>query len=489
VATALRQFASGALTVDIAPPASTAGFASLPVLKILLRSSAAETDPVLPFLIWMAAEPDAARNPREALNWLLEEGAGTMPLSGQLARKTMRRICDLGRADEVNSAVNFAVQALDKNPELAAAALDGLIEGQKGKALLPSQPVSDSLAKLSSSSNPQVAARAQQLGALWGDAAALKNLLAKINDSTVPDDERIKAIQAARQTKDDSTRRGMVALLSAKTPDAVAIAAIQALSEIGGENVAQVLIGGWKAFSPAVRRASAETLAARSTWREALLGAVENKVIAPSEISATVVRSLANSTEPRIRERTAKVIGRFRESDANKLKLIAEKKKVVLAADPNLESGHEVARKTCLVCHKLHGEGAEVGPDLTGVGRSTLDALLANVIDPNQLVGKGYENTEIETRDGRTVSGRIVEDTETRIKLLSSGPKEEVIAKADIASLRTSDLSVMPEGLEQLPDADFRNLIWYILNPPQDKRPWTPALRKELFGDPLPSGR
>ena len=72
----------------------------------------------------------------------------------------------------------------------------------------------------------------------------------------------------------------------------------------------------------------------------------------------------------------------------------------------DLQSGHEIARKTCFVCHKLYGEGADVGPDLTGVGRSTLDALLANVIDPNQVIGKGYENVEVETKDGRSVSGR-----------------------------------------------------------------------------------
>jgi hypothetical protein len=32
-------------------------------------------------------------------------------------------------------------------------------------------------------------------------------------------------------------------------------------------------------------------------------------------------------------------------------------------------------------------------------------------------------------------------------------------------------------------DADFRDLIWYLLNPPGDNRAWTPALRRELFGD------
>jgi hypothetical protein len=49
--------------------------------------------------------------------------------------------------------------------------------------------------------------------------------------------------------------------------------------------------------------------------------------------------------------------------------------------------------------------------------------------------------------------------------------------------MRVSEMSVMPEGLEQMPEADFRNLIWYILNPPQDNKPLTPQRRKELVGE------
>ena len=45
----------------------------------------------------------------------------------------------------------------------------------------------------------------------------------------------------------------------------------------------------------------------------------------------------------------------------------------------------------------------------------------------------------------------------------------------------------MPEGLEQMPDADFRNMIWYILNPPQDKKPLTPERYRELIGQDKPS--
>ena len=68
------------------------------------------------------------------------------------------------------------------------------------------------------------------------------------------------------------------------------------------------------------------------------------------------------------------------------------------------------------------------------------------------------------------MSGRLIEETETRVRLLAAGPKEEVVDKTNIASKRVSELSVMPEGLENMPDEDFRNLINYILHPPQEKK-------------------
>ena len=107
--------------------------------------------------------------------------------------------------------------------------------------------------------------------------------------------------------------------------------------------------------------------------------------------------------------KSSKEFGAFLGLSDLDMELVGQKKKLIEnGGEPDLQAGHEIARKTCLVCHKLYGEGAEVGPDLTGVGRSSLDALLANVIDPNQIIGKGYENVMIETKDGRSVSGRMV---------------------------------------------------------------------------------
>jgi len=218
------------------------------------------------------------------------------------------------------------------------------------------------------------------------------------------------------------------------------------------------------------------------------MAALENKVADPQDVSATARRALAKSSDATVVDHADRILGKYRATGEDKLKLIADKRKIVLAGEGDAKNGYDVSKRTCFVCHKLYGEGADVGPDLTGVGRSTLDALLHNIIDPNEVVGNGYGTTEVELKDGSSVSGRIVEDTPTRLKLVASGPTEHVIARTDIAleggkpKIRTSEFSLMPEALEAIPDKDFRDMIWYLLNPPGENRPWTPALRKELLG-------
>jgi len=390
-----------------------------------------------------------------------------LPLSAVLARKAMRRICDTQDSAKLDLAVGFLAKTADQKSALVAAALDGLIEGQRGKPLLPSVDTETLFATLSVSSDPQIKERAQLLGTLWGNPVSIQATLGAINDSKLPVEQRTKAIAAARSLKNQAVGEALLRLIGAKNPEPLVVEAIRALGEVDGDTVADDLLKSWRNFTPAEVAAAADVLVSRRRWAAALLSALENKSVPVLDLPLSAVRSLGESNDPIIHERALQVIGRIRPANADKKMLIAEKRKMILRnGPPDLQAGHEIARKTCLVCHKLQGEGAEVGPDLTGVGRSSLDSLLANVIDPSQVVGKGYENVQVETRDGRSLSGRLVENSDTRIKLLSSGPKEEVVAKTDIAELRTSELSVMPEGLEQMPENDFRNLILFILNPP-----------------------
>jgi len=528
-AIAERQFASGSLTADMPPsePRDAGGGAG--IFELFFANPSLEGDFYYPHIVWMAMEPRVAADPQPFFPLL---SANENSLSAYCLRRVMRRICDLtdaiAREKHLNAAMGFLGGIASKNTP-ADAALDALIDAFTSKGAPPTIRLEPIIAKLSA--NPALADKARHLATLLGDTAASRALIAKINDAKASVEDRLKGIQAARETRDGSAKDELLKLLAAPLTPALSprrgeggakpresntlspsegeragvrgpseardnrqqlyAESIRALSAFDGDEIAYDIVDAWKKLTLPTRRVAAEALVTRSRWSRALLAGVDNKIVEPQDISATARRALARSSDSTVADHANRVLGRYRATGEDKLKLIAEKRKVVLAAQPDLKAGHEVALRACLVCHKLYGEGADVGPDLTGVGRSTLDALLHNVIDPNEVIGNGFESTEVELKDGRVLNGRIVEDSPTRLKLIASGPTEHFIARSDIAmangkpSIRTSELSLMPEGLEQMPDADFRNLIWYLLNPPEDNRPMTPQLWRELTGQEI----
>ena len=475
VATAFRQLTSGSLTVNTKPQREPNAPELAEILAAVIAATPNANDLTLNHLVWMAAEPLVSRDPKFAFNLLGQNSVRTAAITGTLTYKTMRRVCDLQSPAQLDAALDF-LGSLPASDALLPFALNGLVDGQKGKALKPAKPTEAVLKPLLASPREDVARFARQLGALWGDAGAMQASLALVNDAKAPLDERLKAAQTARQLKNDAAREALLKAIAPGNPEPLVLEAIAGLSQLGGQT-AEALFAQWKNFSPAARRAAAETLASRGNWASQLLSELEQKRILASDIPVTAIRTLTRSEADygMLAKRATAVFGRVRDANADKLKLIAAKKDMLLGAkgQPDLKAGYEIAKKTCFTCHKLHGEGADIGPDLTGVGRSSLDALLANLIDPAQIIGAGYEMVEVETKDGRSLSGRMVENTDTRVRLLSAGPKEDVVAKSDVAKLRVSELSVMPEGLEQMPDTDFRNLIAYLLNPPGDKAPFS----------------
>ena len=484
-AAGVRRFTSGSYTIDTTPPETVATDKLLPHFRELLLRPSVDGDFYYPHIVWMAMEPRVALDPQKFFPIVsVKENS----VSAYCLRRVMRRICDLtdsgARMTHLNAGMQLLGTIASKTP-LAEAALDGLIDAFKAKGEPPNIPLQSIFDKLTG--NPAIADKARRLATLFGDTAASRVLIGKINDDKASLDDRLKGITAARETKDEVARGELLKLFKDPASDKQQLytEALRAISVFGGDDIAYVITDAWKKLSLQTRRVASEVLVLRSKWSRALLAGVDQKVISPDDISATARRTLARADDATTRDHADRVLGRYRATGEDKLKLIAQKRKVVLDGQPDLQAGHEVAKKTCFVCHKLHNEGADVGPDLTGVGRSTLDALLHNVIDPNEVVGHGYETTEVELKDGRSITGRIVEDTPSRLKLVASGPTEHIIARSDIDKMRTSELSLMPDGLEQMPDPDFRDMVWYILNPPEDNRPMNRALRAELLGEEL----
>jgi putative membrane-bound dehydrogenase-like protein len=475
-ALALRGWVSDNLTVSTQP----GSFGLLEgIVFDLMNACAKDTDPVLAFQIWMALEPLTVASTHAEWMKFAEVAITTQPLSRVLSHKAMRRLCDTRKAENLDLAVEFC-DKIAAHDVLLAHALDGLVKGQEGGVIKPVKEVSASLAKWRTSSNADVRKHAQTLAVMWGDAAAVKEMIAVLHDGSKPEKERITVLQSLQKVRTDAVKDGLKPLLTQQTSTALAVAAIRAAADLGGDDFIAPLLQQSASKDFNVRNAAIEALSNRDTWTKALLNAISEQKVSASGFPAPVRRALATHKDKAIRDLAFKVLGAWQDSSEDVKSLIVAKKQACLTGEPDLANGKLLFTATCMVCHEFHGGGQKVGPDLIGSGRSNLDALLANVIDPNQIIGNGYENFTVSTKDGRTLAGRIVEDTPGHVKLLGAGGAAQVVPRDHIATLTNTKQSLMPMGFGGLPDAAFRDLIWYILAPPEEG-PLTAEKKKLLI--------
>jgi putative heme-binding domain-containing protein len=117
---------------------------------------------------------------------------------------------------------------------------------------------------------------------------------------------------------------------------------------------------------------------------------------------------------------------------------------------------------TCAACHKLHGEGGALAPDLTGSARDNLTYLLENIIDPNAIVPVDFRLSIVTLKDGRVLSGFVGGKTD-RTFTLRTMTETPTIDRSDVRKIVESPNSLMPEGLlSALSEMQVRDLFGYL---------------------------
>jgi putative heme-binding domain-containing protein len=138
----------------------------------------------------------------------------------------------------------------------------------------------------------------------------------------------------------------------------------------------------------------------------------------------------------------------------------------------------------CSRCHKIHGEGGELGPDLSGVG-SKYDRgfLIESILYPSRQIAEGYAQTMIRTRGGRVVLGLVRSETPEEIALVDQEGKEHIFRLAEIDGRKVSELSLMPDNLQAaLSLEEFADLVAFLAAQRDDEGFVTLLSGKDLSG-------
>jgi putative heme-binding domain-containing protein len=267
-------------------------------------------------------------------------------------------------------------------------------------------------------------------------------------DSNVPVIQRLAAIDLIGEADLEGAETFLLGLLTNQESTEIQAAAVRACGQLHEAISGKEMISRerWRAYLPPVREAVLAVLMSEPRYLPILLDAIERGDIQPWSIEPARRSQLMRNKDAEIRQRAA---GLFKNEGRGDRQKVYEDYKSVLNLPSNASNGHEVFKKICSQCHTRRGEGVAVGPDLSGVQNQPAEALLVHILIPSYEIVPGYASYDIETKDGRTLSGLIASQTATSITLKRSLGATDSILRSNIAAISSSGLSLMPDELEK----------------------------------------
>ncbi len=280
---------------------------------------------------------------------------------------------------------------------------------------------------------------------------------------SLPVADRVAAINATTYGDLESVREPLASLISNRQPHLVSQAAIKALGTFNSPTVAPPLISAWKKMSPQLRATATEVLFARADRTHALFDAVDGGQVSLADIGTPRLQIAAKSRDQKIKARAAAFLSGM--GSADRASVLADYQKAIQSEGDTMR-GRDLFVKHCSVCHKHNGVGHEIGPNLATIRSRGAETILVNVVDPNREVNPQYLNYVLLTEDGRAMTGMISSETASSVTLRRAESASDTILRIDIEELKSTGLSIMPEGLEKSIDVQaMADIIAYLMQP------------------------
>jgi len=137
-------------------------------------------------------------------------------------------------------------------------------------------------------------------------------------------------------------------------------------------------------------------------------------------------------------------------------------------AKADLKHGEEIffGRGTCFACHKVHGKGVVLGPDLVGINkRQDLNYVIKSILEPDAYIVEGFQQTSLKLRDGRELFGMIQEETAQVVKIYLPTGEQVVVQAKEILKRSDAKHSGMPASFAYTLSAqDTADLAAWIMS-------------------------
>lgn len=272
--------------------------------------------------------------------------------------------------------------------------------------------------------------------------------------------ERTEAIALLAHFADSADT--LTTIIRAEPDQTLRQAAVTALAQQPNQEVWRELLEGVGGMTPAVRRSILEAAIGPAARASLLLDAIEAGHLKPAELDLLQANRLRQHRDTAVRERAKKLLDAGTPTDRV---AALEQYQAALQLTGDAIRGRAIFEKNCSTCHRVGDVGVNVAPDISDTRTKTPAQLLADIVQPNRAIDNNYIAYNVLLADGTNTTGILTTESTTSITLKQPGDKTIVVARDDIEELRSSGVSLMPEGLEKNIDLQaMADLLAYLKN-------------------------
>jgi putative membrane-bound dehydrogenase-like protein len=282
----------------------------------------------------------------------------------------------------------------------------------------------------------------------YKDAAdEITALLAQVDkvmiDPTAAMEQRLACLPLLAQRKWDDAEPAMRKLLADGQPLELSSAALTLLKKFPADKTAPLLYELLPKLGPAPRAEVVKMLTGNGKTVKDFFERIDRGELPKAFVDAETRWRYLRPNNP-LYALAEKIFGKPSEDRAAVITAYAD----AIKAKGDPAKGHQIFSTVCIACHRLKGEGVDVAPDITDVKIKEKEALLSDILDPNRMVEARWMAYQIDTKDGRIVSGIIAAETSSEVTIKMAGGLTEAIPRSNIARMKSLDASLMPVGLE-----------------------------------------
>jgi putative heme-binding domain-containing protein len=420
----------------------------------------------LQLLAWWALESKAEKERAAVFAFLKSDTAflKTTLFRDNLAEKLAKRYALAGGEENFQSCADLIV--LTNDEALRGKFIAGIASAFEG-AEMPKLP--ESLTKALNEYMAKQSGGDLTLALRSGSKDALKSALKLLEDKKASNTARIAIAKTLAELGKQEAVMPMVNILKATNPPGLKRGILQAASKLDDKRIPEALLLGWEqqiAGDKALREDALRVMAGRKEWALILVSFVNDWKVPAKHFTVDIVRQLSLHKDPEIDAAIDKHWkGLLATGPTPEKKKESERIKAVLKTGlGDAEKGKLQFMGRCAICHKLFGEGGQIGPELTGYDRSNADFWLDNLFMPSMEIREGFGAYIVKTKGGQILTGLMDAQDANGIVLKDMANNKTALKQTDIESMTASPVSLMPEGLTTgMTDADLKDFFAYLM--------------------------